>query len=121
MHVDDGRDGVRVVGQFLDERGGGAGRVLQPAPADFGREGNAEQPGIGHLAKELAREVLDRLLAMPDVPRHRCDVFVGEAAHLLADGQRLRGREQVVIEPGLMALGRLLCRCNGVVSGVHVS
>ena len=71
--------------------------ILQPTSAHFGREGNAEQSGIGHLAKELARKVLDRLLAMPDFPRHRRNVFVGKAANLLADGQRFRGREQVVV------------------------
>jgi len=121
MHVDDRCDGVRVVGKFLDERGSRAGRILQAATAHLGREGNAEQPRIGHLAKEFAREVLDRLFAVSDLSRYRGNVFVGEAADLVADGQRFCGREQVVIELRLMALRRLWAQCNGVVSGVHVS
>ncbi|MCY1305096.1 hypothetical protein D9M70_548790 [compost metagenome] len=51
MHVDDGGHRVRMVGQFFDHHCGGGGWVLEPAPADFGSEGNAEQPGRGHFGE----------------------------------------------------------------------
>ncbi|MCY1538000.1 hypothetical protein D9M68_735210 [compost metagenome] len=118
-----------MVGQLFDHHCGCCGWVLEPASANFGSKGDAEQARASHLGEQITGEGCDRFLGMANCISYWCDMLISEAANLLANGQDFFWGIQVVVQAVLVTgnsrvssdIGKIAHECPRMELGSNVA